>query len=350
MTSVVPTDDWPGRLPPEMASALLGVVDLRTVFVTDEGIVRAVDGVSFSIQESERMAIVGESGSGKSVTAASIMRLIEPPGAIIGGRVIFRGKDLLEATEPEMQRIRGSEIAMIFQDPMTALDPMFTVGDQMIQTLRAHDSISKKAARSASIDALGDVHIPNPRQRIDDYPHQFSGGMRQRVVIAMALMCRPALVIADEPTTALDVTTQAQVLDLMLSLTEELNTAVILITHDLGVVAGFCEKVHVMYAGRLVERGSSRDVYGAPCHPYTKGLLDSVTRLDREATERLPTIGGSPPSLISLPAGCRFHPRCAHADGICMTEEPPLVDLGLGRLSACHLAETFLPQTHGRDR
>ncbi len=350
MTSVVTTDDWPGRLPPEMANALLGVVDLRTVFVTDQGIVRAVDGVTFSVQESERMAIVGESGSGKSVTAASIMRLIEPPGAIIGGRVVFRGKDLLEANEQEMQRIRGGEIAMIFQDPMTALDPMFTVGDQMIQTLRAHNAISKKAARSAAIDALGDVHIPNPRQRIDDYPHQFSGGMRQRVVIAIALMCRPALVIADEPTTALDVTTQAQVLDLMLSLAEDLKTAVILITHDLGVVAGFCENVQVMYSGRLVERANARDLYTAPCHPYTQGLLDSVTRVDREPTERLPTIGGSPPSLISLPTGCRFHPRCAYAESICMTEEPPLLDLGRGRLSACHLAEEFLPQTEGRTR
>ena len=324
-----------------MATSLLGVVDLHTVFVTDEGIVRAVDGVTFSIEPSERMAIVGESGSGKSVTAASIMRLIEPPGAIVGGRVVFRGKDLLEASEQEMQLIRGGEIAMIFQDPMTALDPMFTIGDQMIQTLRAHDSISKKGAHSAAIDALGDVHIPNPRQRIDDYPHQFSGGMRQRVVIAMALMCRPALVIADEPTTALDVTTQAQVLDLMLSIADDRKTAVILITHDLGVVAGFCENVQVMYAGRLVETGSARELYRTPCHPYTMGLLDSVTRVDKEATERLRTIGGSPPSLISLPSGCRFHPRCAHADEICVTEEPPVVDLGGGRLSACHFAAEF---------
>ena len=333
-----------------MATSLLGVVDLHTVFVTDEGIVRAVDGVTFSIEPSERMAIVGESGSGKSVTAASIMRLIEPPGAIVGGRVVFRGKDLLEASEQEMQLIRGGEIAMIFQDPMTALDPMFTIGDQMIQTLRAHDSISKKGAHSAAIDALGDVHIPNPRQRIDDYPHQFSGGMRQRVVIAMALMCRPALVIADEPTTALDVTTQAQVLDLMLSIADDRKTAVILITHDLGVVAGFCENVQVMYAGRLVETGSARELYRTPCHPYTMGLLDSVTRVDKEATERLRTIGGSPPSLISLPTGCRFHPRCAHADEICMTEEPPLVDLGGGRLSACHFAEEFAPRKESRTR
>ena len=349
MSNVTPSDDWPGRLPSEMEGSLLGVVDLRTVFLTDDGILQAVDGVSFSVNESERVAIVGESGSGKSVTAASIMRLIEPPGAIVGGRIVFKDRDLLELSEAEMQQIRGGEIAMIFQDPMTALDPMFTIGDQMVQTLRAHQEISRAAAREAAIDALNDVGIPNPGSRIDDYPHQFSGGMRQRVVIAMALMCRPSLLIADEPTTALDVTTQAQVFELMLTLAEDLKTAVILITHDLGVVAGFCETVQVMYAGRIMERGRASDVYRSPGHPYTTGLLRSVIRIDHDTKPRLEAIVGSPPSLIAPPSGCRFHPRCAHADALCATTDPVLTDLGGGRLSACHFANELLAGSPSRE-
>ena len=325
------------------------MVDLRTVFLTDDGILRAVDGVSFSVNESERVAIVGESGSGKSVTAASIMRLIEPPGAIVNGRVIFRDRDLLELSEAEMQQIRGGDIAMIFQDPMTALDPMFTIGDQMVQTLKAHQEITRAAAREAAVDALNDVGIPNPKRRVDDYPHQFSGGMRQRVVIAMALMCRPSLLIADEPTTALDVTTQAQVFDLMMTLAEDLKTAVILITHDLGVVAGFCETVQVMYAGRMMERGHASDVYRNPGHPYTKGLLRSATRVDHDAKRRLETIGGSPPSLISPPSGCRFHPRCDHAGDLCVTNDPVLTDLGEGRASSCHFADELLGGSWNRE-
>lgn len=325
---------------------MLQVVDLETAFITDEGVVRAVDGVSFSVRESERLAIVGESGSGKSVTAASIMGLVEAPGVVVGGQVMFKGRDLLGLTEREMQRIRGNEIAMIVQDPMTALDPMFTIGDQMVQTLRAHQDISRSQARQVAIDALGDVRIPNPSHRIDDYPHQLSGGMRQRVIIAMALMCRPSLLIADEPTTALDVTTQAQIFELMLSLVEDLETAVILITHDLGVVAGFCETIQVMYSGHVVERGSATDVYRAPCHPYTRGLLDSVPRIDTK-NPRLQTIGGTPPSSISPAPGCRFNPRCAHTLDRCIAETPELVDLGGGRLSRCFLAREILSTTAG---
>ncbi len=320
------------------AAPLLDVRNLRTYFLTDVGDVRAVDGISFSISEGERLGIVGESGSGKSVTAASIMGLVEPPGAVVGGEIIFRGRDLTVLPEREMREIRGKEIAIIFQDPMTALDPVFTIGSQMIDTLRIHRGMSKKEARAVVIDTLADVHIPRPEKRLDDYPHQFSGGMRQRVVIAMALLCDPALLIADEPTTALDVTSQAQVMELMLELAVDRGTAVMLITHDLGVVAGFCERVQVMYAGEIVERGPAHQIYTSPEHPYTRGLLESVPRLDDDRRGRLRSIRGSAPSATKPPQGCRFWPRCDHATDLCVTLTPEPCRGVEARECACHLA------------
>jgi len=317
---------------------LLDVRNLRTYFLTDSGDVRAVDDISFSMAEGERLGVVGESGSGKSVTAASIMRLIEPPGAVVGGQIYFRGQDLLKLSEREMEKIRGRQIAIIFQDPMTALDPVFTIGSQMTETLRIHRKMDKKEARTVAIDTLADVHIPRPERRIKDYPHQFSGGMRQRVVIAMALLCDPALLIADEPTTALDVTSQAQVLDLMLGLAEDRQTGVILITHDLGVIAGFCENVQVMYAGEIVERGTARSLYANPEHPYTRGLLESVPRLDDESQSQLVSIRGAAPSLTTPPQGCRFWPRCDYATDLCVSEHPEPSPRGATHECACHFA------------
>jgi oligopeptide/dipeptide ABC transporter ATP-binding protein len=329
------------------AEPLLDVRDLRTYFLTDLGDVRAVDGISFSMNEGERLGVVGESGSGKSVTAASIMGLIEPPGAIIGGEVNFRGRNLLKLRERDMQKIRGREIAIIFQDPMTALDPVFTIGSQMTETLRIHRDMSKKEARTVAIDTLADVHIPNPEKRITDFPHQFSGGMRQRVVIAMALLCDPALLIADEPTTALDVTSQAQVMDLMLGLADDRGTAVMLITHDLGVVAGFCENVQVMYAGEIIERGPAGPLYANPEHPYTRGLLDSVPRLDDEDQQQLYSIRGSAPSMTTPPEGCRFWPRCDSATDLCVSERPERCAGEGAKECSCHFAGKLGVQHEG---
>jgi len=330
-----PTDDSPRG---STAGPLLEVRDLRTRFRTDEGLVRAVDGVSFTVGEGERVGVVGESGSGKSVTALSIMGLIDPPaGWIAGGEVLFRGRDLLALSEREMRRIRGRSIAMIFQDPMTSLDPVFTVGDQLIETIVRHRNVAKAEARDLAIQALRDVRIPQAESRLDDYPHQFSGGMRQRVMIAIALSTNPSLVIADEPTTALDVTTQAQTLELLYALTDQHHAAVVLITHDLAVVAGFCDTVHVMYAGRLVESGTAEDIYYRAMHPYTAGLLGSVTRLDRDPGP-LPSIPGSPPSMVRVPSGCAFHPRCAFAEERCMRDEPALRGQGGAHVAACHFA------------
>ncbi len=329
------------------AEPLLDVRDLRTYFLTDGGDVRAVDGISFSMSEGERLGVVGESGSGKSVTAASIMGLIEPPGAVIGGEVLFRGQDLLRIPERDMQKIRGREIAIIFQDPMTALDPVFTIGSQLTETLRIHKKMTRREARTVAIDTLADVHIPSPEKRFSDYPHQFSGGMRQRVVIAMALLCDPALLIADEPTTALDVTSQAQVMDLMLGLANDRGTAVMLITHDLGVVAGFCENVQVMYAGEIIERGRAGPLYKSPNHPYTRGLLESVPRLDEEAPTQLYSIRGAAPSMTNPPSGCRFWPRCDHATDKCASEAPtPCCGEGTQEC-ACHFAGTFELEADG---
>ncbi len=321
-----------------MTEPLLRVHDLRTYFSTEEGVVRAVDGISFDLAAGERRGVVGESGSGKSVTAMSIMRLIEPPaGEIVTGTIDFQGHNLLEFGEDEMQQVRGGQIAMIFQDPMTALNPVYTIGDQLVETITLHQSVSKREALDIAAQALDDVQIPNPRARLDDYPHQFSGGMRQRVMIAMGLSCNPDLLIADEPTTALDVTTQAQIMDLMLKLAEDRGTAVLLITHDLGVVAGFCDTVQVMYAGGIVEAGTADEIFHNPQHPYTWGLLGSMTRLDEAQQHRLHSIAGAPPSVIDLPIGCRFRPRCEFAVEICGRVLPPLVEVD-DRTVACHRA------------
>ncbi len=323
-----------------MTEPLLKVEDLRTYFSTEEGVVRAVDGISFELAPGERRGVVGESGSGKSVTAMSIMRLIEPPaGEIVTGTIEYRGENLLELGEDEMQTVRGGKVAMIFQDPMTALNPVYTIGDQLIETIMLHQGVSKKDARVIAITALEDVQIPNAPARLDDYPHQFSGGMRQRVMIAMGLSCNPDLLIADEPTTALDVTTQAQIMDLMLKLAADRGTAVLLITHDLGVVAGFCDTIQVMYAGGIVEAGSADEIFHDPQHPYTWGLLGSMTRLDEVQRARLHSIAGAPPSVIDLPVGCRFRPRCEFAIEVCGRVLPAIRPIGDGgQAVACHRA------------
>jgi oligopeptide/dipeptide ABC transporter ATP-binding protein len=322
-----------------VSAPLLEVKNLRTYFSTEDGVVRAVDGLSFTIHEGERFGVVGESGSGKSVTALSVMRLIEPPaGEIVTGEIVFKGVNLLAIPEEEMRKVRGGEIAMIFQDPMTALNPVYTIGNQLTEAIMLHQRVGKRDAFEIAVQSLEDVHIPRPRERMHDYPHQLSGGMRQRVMIAMALSCDPALLIADEPTTALDVTTQAQILDLMLQLCEERNTAVMLITHDLGVVAGFCQTVQVMYGGRLAERGANDEVFHDTYHPYTAGLLGSMARLDRVRDVRLYSIRGAPPSLISPPSGCRFRTRCAFAEEVCTAEVPLPREITAGHLAACHFA------------
>lgn len=323
-----------------MTEPLLEVADLHTWFVTEAGVLRAVNGVSLAVEAGERVAIVGESGSGKSVTALSIMRLVDPPaGRIVRGRVVLRGRDLLAMGERELRRVRGREIALVFQDPMSSLDPVFTIGDQLVETIRLHRPLGRREARRIAVESLEAVGIADAARRLDEYPHRFSGGMRQRVVIAIALSCNPSLLIADEPTTALDVTTQDQILELLAGLADERGMAVVLITHDLGVVAGFCERVNVMYAGRIVEAGSADDVFARPRHPYTWGLLGSVTRLDRPVAPRLPAIPGSPPSLVEPPPGCPFQPRCRFADDRSRAHVPLLRELTPGHLVACHRAE-----------
>jgi oligopeptide/dipeptide ABC transporter ATP-binding protein len=317
---------------------LLEVRNLKVSFRTEDGDVKAVGGVSFALSEGETLGIVGESGSGKSVTMMSVMRLIIDPNARFEGEVIYKGKDLMTMSQDQMRKVRGSEIAMIFQDPMTSLDPVYRVGWQISEQIREHEQISKRAAHTRAVELLGAVGIPHPRERVDDYPHQFSGGMRQRVMIAMALSCSPDLLIADEPTTALDVTIQAQILNLIKKLREDFGSAVILITHDMGVVADIADRVAVMYAGRVVEQGAKRDLFYDAQHPYTWGLLGSIARLDRPRPRRLTAIRGVPPSLISLPEGCSFGPRCPHRWDKC-AEVPDLTNkVGGGHLDACHLA------------
>lgn len=317
--------------------ALLSVHNLRTSFYTPDGVVKAVDGVSFDIEAGEALGIVGESGSGKSVTAMSLMQLIPtPPGKIEAGEALFDGVDLLKLSPAEIAKLRGDKISMIFQDPMTSLNPFLTVARQLTEVLETHRGMSKKDALSKSIEMLDLVGIPSPEKRIQDYPHQFSGGMRQRVMIAMALLCQPKLLIADEPTTALDVTIQAQILDLMKDLRRELGTTVIMITHDLGVVAGMCEKIAVMYAGRVVEFGKTEDIFAHPKHPYTIGLLNSVPRLDEGNKERLVPIPGQPPDLTKLPTGCPFHVRCSHAVEQCAKSFPEKTLLNNGHYSRCY--------------
>ena len=321
-----------------MFDRLLTVENLVTSFKTERGTVRAVDGISFSVAKGQTVGLVGESGCGKSVTSLSILRLIQmPPGQIEKGSVIdFSGKNLLELDEAGMRKIRGNKISMIFQEPMTSLNPVFTIGNQIGEVFRIHQHASKAEARAKAIEMLRLVKIPAPEQRIDEYPHQLSGGMRQRIMIAMALACRPELLIADEPTTALDVTIQAQILDLMADLQKELNMAILLITHDLGVVAEVCNYVMVMYAGKIAEEGPVEAIFREPKHPYTAGLLRSIPRLGHKQAV-LPTIEGMVPSLANLPQGCRFQARCPHAFDKCREAEPPLVAVGDGQKAACWL-------------
>jgi len=315
---------------------ILEVKNLRTYFYTDEGVVKAVDDVSFSLRKGEVIGIVGESGSGKSVTNLSVMKLVlSPPGKIIGGEVLFDGEDVLKMDEKRLRQIRGAKIAMIFQDPMTSLNPFLRVSTQMIETLQLHQKLDKKAAKEKAIEMLTLAGIPSAAERIDNYPHQFSGGMCQRVMIAMGLSCNPEILIADEPTSALDVTIQAQILDLITDLTHKLGTAVILITHSLGVVAGMCDTIYVMYAGRVVERGATEDIFENPRHPYTRGLIKSVPRLDRRSRERLFSIPGQPPNVIDLPPCCPFFPRCGEATEKCKNSYPDTIDYGNGHTASC---------------
>ena len=319
------------------AAPLLEVKNLRVSFRTEDGVVRAVDDVSFTIGEGEVVGIVGESGSGKSVSMLSVLRLITDPNASFEGEVLYKGRDLMALSEREMRAVRGDEIAMIFQDPMTSLNPVHKVGWQIEEQLRAHMRLTRAEARERAIELLRAVGIPRPELRVDDHPHQFSGGMRQRVMIAMALSCSPDLLIADEPTTALDVTIQAQILELLKKLESELGSAVALITHDLGVVADIADRVLVMYAGRIVEAGEKNAIFYDPQHPYTWALLGSIARVDRPKPRRLTAIRGQPPSLLRLPEGCSFGPRCPHRFARC-SEDPALVDkVGGGHLDACHL-------------
>ena len=325
---------------PAASDVLLEVRDLRVSFRTEDGIVQAVDGVSFTLHRGEVLGIVGESGSGKSVTMMTVMRLINDPNAVFEGEVLYKGRDLMKVSQAEMRDVRGAEIAMIFQDPMTSLNPVYTVGWQIVEQLQAHEGISRRPAQSRSIELLRAVGIPNAETRINDYPHQFSGGMRQRVMIAMGLSCNPDLLIADEPTTALDVTIQAQILELIKRLRREFDSAVVLITHDMGVIADVADRVNVMYAGRVVEHGQKSQVFYDPQHPYTWGLLGSIPRLDRPRSRRLPTIAGQPPSMLALPSGCRFRPRCAYAFDRCATEDPMLEPrVGENHLDACFLTQ-----------
>lgn len=320
---------------------LLEVRNLRTFFHTPAGVVRAVDDVSFQVHRGEALAVVGESGCGKTVTALSVMRLVpDPPGKIEAGEIIFEGRDLLRLSEAEMRQVRGNHIGMIFQDPMTSLNPVFRVGDQIREAVQLHLGLSRREARERAIQIMEMVEIPFAQERYRMYPHEFSGGMRQRAMIAMALSCEPKLLIADEPSTALDVTIQAQIMELLGRLRREIGLSVMLITHDLGVVAGVAETVLVMYAGKVVEYADVDSVYYRSRHPYAWSLMRSVPRLD-EKKERLLTIGGSPPSLINLPPGCSFSPRCPFAQEICREQEPPLVEVEEGHLSACHFASDF---------
>ncbi|WP_027014649.1 ABC transporter ATP-binding protein [Comamonas composti] len=319
-----------------MATPVLQVSNLTTRFRTDRGDVTAVDDVSFDVGRGETLAIVGESGSGKSVTSMSVLRLIpSPPGRIEQGQILFEGTDLLQLDEADMRKIRGNRIAMIFQDSMSSLNPSITVGKQIAEPIRLHRGVSWREAYQEAEELLRLVQIPDAKGRLSAYPHQFSGGMRQRAMIAMALACRPTLIIADEPTTALDVTVQAQILDLLKELTRKAQTSMILITHDMGVVARYADRVAVMYGGRIVEQGTARAVFKQASHPYTRGLLASVPRIDSDPSQPLPAIGGMPPDLSALPAGCAFAPRCASVLSECKSRRPALTDMGSGHFNAC---------------
>jgi oligopeptide/dipeptide ABC transporter ATP-binding protein len=335
VTTVTKAEGVPAGTGPE---GFLSVRDLSVRFATEDGVVRAVDGLSFDVERGRTLGIVGESGSGKSVTNLTILGLHNPRTTTIDGEIVLDGKELVTATEKEMERLRGNKVAMIFQDPLTALSPYYTVGRQIAEPFIKHTGASKKEGWARAVEMLGKVGIPNPAQRAKDYPHQFSGGMRQRAMIAMALVCDPDLLIADEPTTALDVTVQAQILDLLKDLQQEFGSAIVFITHDLGVIADMADDIMVMYAGSAVERGTVEEVLHSPRHPYTWGLLNSMPRLDSDLSAPLAPIPGTPPSLLDPPSGCRFHPRCVFRDRVegdrCVTERPLL---GPDRSSACHL-------------
>jgi peptide/nickel transport system ATP-binding protein len=323
-----------------MSTPFLSIRDLRVHFSTEDGIVKAVDGLSFDLEKGKTLGIVGESGSGKSVTNMAVLGLHDPRNTTMDGEILLDGKELITATERELEQLRGNKMSMIFQDALASLSPYHTIGAQIAETYRKHTGASKKEARARAIEMLRRVGIPQPDMRVDDYPHQFSGGMRQRAMIAMALVCDPELLIADEPTTALDVTVQAQIMDLLKDLQQEFGTAIIFITHDLGVIADIADDVLVMYGGRCVEKGTKKEVLRTPEHPYTLGLLGSMPSLDGPVDVPLSPIPGSPPSLLNPPSGCRFHPRCAFTEqvsgGLCSTERPALKVLE-GRGSACHL-------------
>lgn len=323
---------------------ILEVKDLKTSFYIHLGEVQAVRGVSFSVDKGEAIGIVGESGSGKSVTSMSIMKLLQFPGKIKDGEIIFKGENIVKKSDKEMMSIRGNEIAMIFQDPMTSLNPVFTIGDQIMEAIRRHQGLNKKDAKEKAIDMLRLVGIPSPETRVDNYPHEFSGGMRQRAMIAIALSCKPDLLIADEPTTALDVTIQAQILELMKDLKDKVNTSIILITHDLGVVADVCSRIVVMYGGLIMEEGTSEEIFYDPKHPYTMGLLKSIPRLDLGEKQRLIPIEGTPPDLIKPPVGCPFASRCPYAMKICKEHRPPYFEVSKGHRSMCWLLHEKAPK------
>ncbi|HSF95493.1 MAG TPA: ABC transporter ATP-binding protein [Thermohalobaculum sp.] len=315
---------------------LLEIKDLRTQFFTSAGVVQAVDGITYDVAPGETVAVVGESGCGKSVSAMSILRLIpDPPGKIVGGSILFDGKDLLALSDEEMRNVRGKDIGMIFQEPMTSLNPVLSVERQLTETLEEHLDITREAAKARALEMLQLVGISDPKRRLNQYPHHLSGGMRQRVMIAMALVCEPKLIIADEPTTALDVTIQAQILELMKELTRKLGVAMIIITHNLGVVARYADRVNVMYAGRIIESGTAEEIYHNPKHPYTLALLRSVPRMDQKRGAKLQPVGGQPPDLTKLDEGCSFRPRCAFATEKCAASKPALEEVAPGHISAC---------------
>jgi peptide/nickel transport system ATP-binding protein len=326
---------------------LLGVRELSTHFASPQGIVAAVDSVSFDLRRGETLGLVGESGCGKSVTALSLIRLVPPPGRIVSGSVLFEGRDLLQISEAEIRRVRGGRIGMIFQDPMTSLNPALTIGEQIAEAAREHLTLSRRAANALAVELLEKVGIPRPRLRARDYPHHFSGGMRQRAMIAMALACDPPLLVADEPTTALDVTIQAQILDLIKGLSEAFGLAVLLITHDLGIAAGMCDRVIVMYAGRIVEDGEVTELFEGPQMPYTNGLLKSIPRMESERSRSLYAIEGFPPDLADLVTGCRFAPRCPHARDVCVSQEPSLTTRSPTHLARCWGTESPGGWIHG---
>jgi oligopeptide transport system ATP-binding protein len=331
-----------GPLPPVTAEPVLEVRNLSVEFRTRDGVVHAVNGVSYDVHQGETLAVLGESGSGKSVTAQAVLGLLDsPPAYVTGGEVRYRGEDVLTLSEKQRQYLRGRRIAIVFQDALSALNPVFSVGDQIAEMYRVHDGLPRGEARRRAIEMMERVHIPSARHRYGDYPHQFSGGMRQRIMIAMALALGPDVLLADEPTTALDVTVQAQIMELLVELQRANAMALVLITHDLGVVADVADRIAVMYAGRVVESGAVRDLYRRPAHPYTQGLLRSVPRVDQKGKELTP-IAGSPPDPAHIPPGCPFHPRCGYARQRCREEEPLLRTVGIGRVAACHYAEEVL--------